>query len=96
LWLSVSRSRQATLRPSHEPTHLRRAMRIRFWEASTSNSTDTREKGMSSPKQLVAKLFAEGRANEELRRRDPEAYMRKMEAELPENHCCLCRARVPT
>ena len=43
-------------------------------------------------REFVAKLFAEGRANEELRRTDPEAYIRKMEAELPENHCCLCRA----
>ena len=37
-------------------------------------------------------LFAEGRANEELRRTDPVAYKANMEAEMPENTCCFCRS----
>ena len=41
---------------------------------------------------LVAEAFDEGKANDELRRTDPEAYTRKMEAELPVNKCCFCGA----
>jgi len=39
----------------------------------------------------ISALFEEGRVNDELRRTDPEAYKRKMEAQMPENRCCLCR-----
>ena len=39
----------------------------------------------------MAKLFEEGRINEELRRTDPVAYEAKMAAEMPENVCCFCR-----
>ena len=41
---------------------------------------------------LIANLLAEGEANRELQRTDPQAYRKKMESELPENDCCLCRA----
>ena len=41
----------------------------------------------------ISQLFAEGKANEELRRTDPDAYQRKMEAEMPESYCCLCRVK---
>ena len=37
------------------------------------------------------RLFAEGEANRELQRTDPEAYRAKMEAMLPETTCCFCR-----
>ena len=42
---------------------------------------------------LLARIEAEEASNDELRRTDPEAYQRKMEAMLPEHTCCLCRQR---
>ena len=42
--------------------------------------------------EFLAALFDEGRVNEELRRTDPAAYHAKMEAEMPMNTCCFCRA----
>ena len=42
--------------------------------------------------QRVSDFTAERAANEELRRTDPEAYRRKMEAALPVNKCCFCGA----
>ena len=42
---------------------------------------------------MLEKIKAEWKANDELRRTNPEAYRRKVESMLPENSCCLCRQR---
>ena len=46
----------------------------------------------SDQQKWIANLLAEGEANRELQRTDPQAYRKKMESELPENDCCLYRA----
>jgi hypothetical protein len=56
----------------------------------TTRNTTTESDEWARAHQLVAEAFAEGKANEELRRTDPEAYKRKMEAELPVKKCCFC------
>ena len=43
-----------------------------------------------SVNEIMHTIVAEGIANDELRRTDPEAYQAKMEATMPVNTCCFC------
>ena len=58
----------------------------------TRSTTAESDESGARAHQVVAEAFAEGKANDALRRTDPEAYKRKMEAELPVNKCCFCGA----
>jgi len=59
---------------------------------TTRSTTIESDDRAGDQRRILEKIFAEGKANEELSRTDPDAYKRKMEAELPVNKCCFCGA----
>ena len=66
-------------------------MTDRETEAAQDGAVDATGEDSHWQLRLLDEVLAEGAANEELRRTDPEAYKAKMEAQLPTNTCCFCR-----